>query len=311
MSELRRRKKTLHNSNEQNLSEKIEKTSNFVSNMVNAFIKKHRRNPLFIVVVVVAISIATHYLVHNMGLISASRNLGSDKANIHRAVGKIPFLGAILRPLNKYLNMLVKKGGIFAQPALIIGLKRFIQSVGTNGFLNAIEHLEMVVRSLSTSATGSMLYYYLFSRHGVFANSPFDPSGHSLLGHINVLNMSDVESLDNIEIAIKNVWTVCYLISAATTIIFYHTVPEYLVGMLMAYVGYYTWGYFYNIAFRQLFKLFPNNESVTDYKRMIDRVMKRKEKTAGGYIINPKTGRFVKSNGKIGKSILKNGIIKN
>ena len=55
--------------------------------------------------------------------------------------------------------------------------------------------------------------------------------------------------------------------------------------------------------------MFPENETIVDIKRGIDKKLKNKVKTAGGsnvynYIINPLTNRKVNINGKKGREIL-------
>ena len=106
-----------------------------------------------------------------------------------------------------------------------------------------MKELEVAIRSVATTGTGAYLYAALFGRHGVYATSPFDPSGHALLGQLNVLNMGQSIAEIILKHLLKMFWSTAYLISATTTIVFYHTVPEYLVGLLFAYAGYYTWGY--------------------------------------------------------------------
>ena len=89
---------------------------------------------------------------------------------------------------------MIKKIGVFAQPSIIISFRRFIKSIGTEGFFSSIERTRNIVRSVATTGTGAYLYAALFGRHGVYATSPFDPSGHALLGQLNVLNMGAVDT---------------------------------------------------------------------------------------------------------------------
>ena len=297
--------------NNPNNKAEIEKAESLVTKIIEEYIKKYSNNPVNIIIVIIAIAIGTHYLVHHLGLVTASRALNSNKKAIHSAVRHIPLVGSVLGPINYYLNLMIKKIGVFAQPSIIISFRRFMKSIGTEGFFQALKELEIALRSVATTGTGAYLYAALFGRHGVYATSPFDPSGHALLGQLNVLNMTEVDSRDNLETLIKNVWSTAYLISAATTIVFYHTVPEYLVGLLFAYAGYYTWGYIYKFTFNKLIKMFPENETIVDIKRGIDKKLKNKVKTAGGsqvynYIVNPLTNRKVNINGKKGKEILQN-----
>ena len=187
------------------------------------------------IVMWILITFAFHYLVHMSGSpirVSCSRALGCDKHAIDEYIGKIPYIGMILGQLNQCLNVLVKKGGIFLQPAVFIGLKRLVRNT-------KMRSLQIIITSVLITAMGSSVYYCLFSRSGLFHNSFFDPSGHALLGFLNIFNMCGIKPADIIEKRINAVWAIFFLISASNTIIFYHTIAEYLTGILMAYIGFY------------------------------------------------------------------------
>ena len=65
-------------------------------------------------------------------------------------------------------------------------------------------------------------------------NNLFDISGHAFLGHTIILSLRKMGD-SPIEKRIKRLWFVAFSIVATITIIYYHTVPEYLSGMALAY----------------------------------------------------------------------------
>jgi hypothetical protein len=170
------------------------------------------------------------------------------KKSIHREVARA--VPRSVYEFNKTYNGLFKLAAPFLQPATVILLKRVVQDMYSDKDKRGIAELRNVlsvrgkeaVRATAPSLAAAGGYWALFREPGrggggglLRGGGDFDLSGHALLMQLNAIATVKLRPKDGFEHAVVLIWLVCCLIQATTTIVFYHTIPEYLSGLILAY----------------------------------------------------------------------------
>ncbi len=209
----------------------------------------------------VVLAITLNISLHQAGLVENSRtqSLSASKQLVGRSVADFMKSGFLIE-FNKKYNSYFKRAGILMQPATIIIISRLLSSafapapaVATAGSTTENssqeqpkpaytfdEALRDAVKSLGPSVAGFAFFFADAQRKNVYAKSSkeqknllFDASGHAGVTLLNAMGTFAVKPENKFERGVVLAWLLCTWLSTTVTIIFYHTVPEYVVGMLL------------------------------------------------------------------------------
>jgi len=186
--------------------------------------------PESFVVLLILIAVFLNIALHRRGLVkhtmtiipeSISNDRGLKREYLKKTIPselKTVFPALILR-MNNIINDIIKRAGIFVQPGILNAVFSIIRGEPLDTVLNGD-----AMRHLINSGSGFGIYPKMTK--ALRQVSLDDVSGHGFLGMINILNSFQTE--DN---ALKFIWLSAISLNAIITIIYFHTVPEYLAGL--------------------------------------------------------------------------------
>jgi hypothetical protein len=193
---------------------------------------------------VILIAIGLHLHLHGM---KENRSPSAAKGNTTQEIkeGVKQTIGCVA-PLADILNTLLLEFGMVTQPLVLASC---FKSVGTAAFPTI---LQKILHDMMPIGSVAVLYQLLFhKRYGVLTTSSqkkgnrdsstppssqraFNLSGHALIGHTIVLSLRKLGD-SPAEKRLKKMWFVAYACVSTLTIVYYHTVPEYMAGVALAY----------------------------------------------------------------------------
>ena len=186
--------------------------------------------PESFVVLLILIAIFLNIALHKRGLVkhtmttipdSISNDRGLKREYLKKTIPnelKTVFPAFILK-MNNIINNIIKRAGIFVQPGILNAVFGIIRGEPLDTVLNGD-----AMRQLINSGSGFKIYPKMTKALRQVGMD--DLSGHGFLGMINIVNSFQAE--DN---ALKYIWLSAISLNAIITIIYFHTVPEYLAGL--------------------------------------------------------------------------------
>lgn len=124
--------------------------------------------------------------------------------------------------MNNVINGIIKRAGIIVQPGVLNAVFGIIRGEPLDAVLNGT-----AMRQIINSGSGTGIYPKMTKALRQVGMD--DLSGHGFLGMINIVNSFQTEE-DN---ALKYIWLSAISLNAIITIIYFHTVPEYLAGLVI------------------------------------------------------------------------------